>query len=278
VTSAAEKPRTTGPPPNYKTANYREAPVPQAGSAKYRQIGQDLAARIGRGEFKPGAPLPSQAVLSKEYGVTLMTFRQALGLLEADGLIAQLPGRGTFVTPVPTLDLRSLNSLAEDLLAQGVELVTVVLSSRQRALPAGVATALARTRGEPALRLERLRRIGRRPAVHQVSWVPQPWAEHLLGVDFEVASLYRSLEQRCQLAIVRATESLRAKALPAAIATAVDKPAGRPVLVAERITYDARNTPIVHDLATIVDDTIGVLARRAQRGTELSWAAEFRAG
>jgi GntR family transcriptional regulator len=252
--------------------------VPSSGIAKYRQIGQDLAARIGRGEFKPGQPLPSQALLSREYGVTLMTFRQALGLLESDGLIAQLPGRGTFVTPVPTLDLRSINSLADDLLTQGVELATVVLSSRQRALPAGVAGALDRPRGEPALRLERLRRIGRRPAVHQVSWVPRPWSEQLLDVDFEEASLYRSLEQRCQLAVVRATESLRARALPASIATAVHKPAGRPVLVAERITYDARNLPIVHDLATIVDDAIGILARRAQRGAELSWAAPSRTG
>ena len=248
--------------------------MPTAGIAKYRQIGQDLAARIGRGEFTPGEPLPSQALLSKEYGVTLMTFRQALSMLEADGLIAQLPGRGTFVTPVPTLDLRSLNSLAEDLRTQGVELVTVVLSSKQRALPGRVAGALDRMRGEPGLRLERLRRIGRRPAVHQVSWIPQPWAEQLLDVDFEAASLYRSLEQRCQLAIVRATESLRAKALPAAVATAVNKPVGRPVLVAERITYDAQNVPIVHDLATILDDTIGILARRAQRGVELSWAAD----
>ena len=233
--------------------------MPTTAIAKYRQIGRDLADRIVRGEFKPGQPLPSQALLSKQYGVTLMTFRQALSLLEDDGLIAQLPGRGTFVTPVPTLDLRSLNSLSEDLQVQGVELATVVLSSRRRPLPAAAAGALDRVRGEPALRLERLRRIGRRPAVHQVSWVPLPWAEQLFDVDFEVASLYRSLEQRCQLAIVRATESLRP---------------GRPVLVAERITFDAHNLPIVHDLATIVDDAIGIVARRAQRGTELSWAAE----
>lgn len=248
--------------------------MPKAGIAKYRQIGQDLASRIGRGEFPPGTPLPSQALLSREYGVTLMTLRQALSVLEADGLIAQLPGRGTFVTPVPTLDLRSLNSLAEDLRAQGVELVTVVLSNRLRALPAGVAGSLDRTRGEPALRLERLRRIGRRPAVHQVSWIPLPWSQALLDVDFEVASLYRSLEQRCQLAIVRATETLRARALAASIAAAVGKPAGQPVLVAERVTFDTRNAPVVHDLATIVDDSISILAQRAHRGTELSWAAQ----
>jgi GntR family transcriptional regulator len=248
--------------------------VSRAGIAKYRRIGQDLSTRIGRGEFRPGTPLPSQALLSREYGVTLMTLRQALSVLETDGLIAQLPGRGTYVTPVPTLDLRSLNSLAEDLQQQGVELVTVVLGSRQRPLPAGVAAALDRPRGEPALRLERLRRIGRRPAVHQVSWVPPPWSEVLLDVDFEVASLYRSLEERGQLAIVRATESLRARALPASIAAVVGRAAGRPVLVAERITYDARNVPIVHDLATIVDDSISVLAQRAHRGTELSWAAQ----
>jgi GntR family transcriptional regulator len=250
-----------------------EVPVAGAGIAKYRQIALDLAARIARGEFKPGTSLPSQALLSREYGVTLMTLRQALGVLEHDGLIAQLPGRGTYVTPVPTLDLRSLNSLAEDLQQQGVELVTVVVSSRQRALPAGVAASLDRARGEPALRLERLRRIGRRVAVHQVSWVPPPWSQALSDVDFEAASLYRSLEQHSQLAIVRATETLRARALPAAIAAAVGKPAGRPVLVAERVTYDARNLPLVHDLATIVDDSISVLAQRAHRGTELSWAA-----
>jgi len=247
--------------------------VPTTGVAKYRQIRRDLANRIAHGEFKPGEPLPSQAMLSKQYGVTLMTFRQALSGLEEDGLIAQLPGRGTFVTPVPTLDLRSLNSLAEDLQVQGVELATVVLSSRRRALPAAAAERLARSRGEPALRLERLRRIGRRPAVHQVSWIPQPWAEVLLDVDFEIASLYRSLEQRCQLAIVRATESLHARSLSAATAAAVNKPAGRPVLVAERVTYDAHDSPVVYDLATIVDDTISIVARRAQRGTELSWAA-----
>src|SRR4051794_37323982 len=207
-------------------------PVARAGITKYRQIGQDLASRIGRGEFKPGTPLPSQALLSREYGVTLMTLRQALSVLETDGMIAQLPGRGTFVTPVPTLDLRSLSSLAEDLQQQGVELATVVLSCRQRLLPAGVAASLDRLRGEPALRLERLRRVGRRPAVHQVSWVPPPWCDRLLDIDFEVASLYRSPEQHGQLAIVRATESLRARALPAAVAAAVGKPAGRPLLIA----------------------------------------------
>jgi len=248
--------------------------VPRTGIAKYRQIGQNLASRIERGEFAPGRPLPSQALLSKEYGVTLMTFRQALSLLQDDGLIAQLPGRGTFVTPVPTLDLRSLNSLAEDLRVQGVELATAVLSRRRRALPIAAAAALDRGRGEPALRLERLRRVGRRPAVHQVSWIPLPWAEELLAVDFEVASLYRCLEDRCQLAIVRATETLHARALPAATAAMVNRSAGRPVLVAERITYDAHNTPIVYDVATIVDDAISIMARRAQRGTELSWAAE----
>jgi GntR family transcriptional regulator len=250
-------------------------PVSRAGIAKYRQIEHDLATRIGRGEFQPGTPLPSQALLSREYGVTLMTLRQALSVLETDGLIAQLPGRGTYVTPVPTLDLRSLNSLAEDLQLQGVELATVVLSSRLRPLPAGVSASLHRPRGEPALRLERLRRIGRRPAVHQVSWVPFPWCEDLLSVDFEVASLYRSLEQHGQVAIVRATENLRARGLPTGIAAVVGKHAGRPVLVAERVTYDARNSPIVHDLATIVDDSISILAQRAHRGTELSWAAQF---
>ncbi len=244
----------------------------EARRPKYLEIKEDLARRIEVEEFAAGQALPSQARLSQHYGVTLMTLRQALRELQDDHLIVQQAGRGTFVAPGPAvLDLRSLSSLAEDMHNQGVALSTEVLSSARRALPAAVAGALGRTRGDRALRLERLRRLGRDAAVHQVSWVPLPWGAELADVDFAEASLYASLRTRCSIVIATADEALHARALPEAVAKVAGVPAGRPVMVAERTTYDAAGRPVVWDGATILSDALRVTARRTLGDVQLAW-------
>ena len=63
----------------------------------YKSIAAALRERIARGEFVPGALLPSEAELSAEYSVSRNTLRRALTELEEERLIAVLPGRGRVV-------------------------------------------------------------------------------------------------------------------------------------------------------------------------------------
>ena len=63
----------------------------------YKSIAATLRQRIVRGEFEPGALLPSEADLSAEYDVSRNTLRRALTELEEERLIAVLPGRGRVV-------------------------------------------------------------------------------------------------------------------------------------------------------------------------------------
>ena len=63
----------------------------------YKTITASLRQRIVRGEFAPGALLPSEAELSSEYSVSRNTLRRALTELEEERLIAVLPGRGRVV-------------------------------------------------------------------------------------------------------------------------------------------------------------------------------------
>ena len=53
--------------------------------------------RILRGTFPPDTKLPPHSLLAREFGVALMTTRQALAQLEREGLVACEQGRGTFV-------------------------------------------------------------------------------------------------------------------------------------------------------------------------------------
>ena len=64
---------------------------------KYMSIATDLLTRIEKGEWSSGRQLPSTMALAKEYGVALMTVRQALGILAQRGVVEPRQGAGTFV-------------------------------------------------------------------------------------------------------------------------------------------------------------------------------------
>lgn len=244
---------------------------------KYLAIKDDLARRIESREFAPGGPLPSQAALSKEYGVTLMTLRQALRGLEDENVIVQEPGRGTFVRAAPpsdpTLDLRNLTSLVAELEAQGIALETHVLGSGHGVVPHAVADALDLPSEASGLRLERLRTVADVPVVHQISWVPHPWGVRISDVDFRSSSLYDALAERCGIMVASADETLQARSLSRPAARATGGRPGKAVLVAERVTYDGRLRAVVHDSVTILESTVRLMIHRAPRRVRTNWAA-----
>ena len=67
----------------------------------YRQIAEDLAARIRSGEYPPGSRLPSYAELAKMYSVAVTTAQSAIRELRSMGLIRGRPGVGVFVAERP---------------------------------------------------------------------------------------------------------------------------------------------------------------------------------
>jgi CheY-like chemotaxis protein len=76
-------------------------PVSDRRVLKYLSIAVDIRDRIARGSLKPGQQLPASASLAKQYGVALMTVRQALALLEQEGTVEARHGAGTFVVDGP---------------------------------------------------------------------------------------------------------------------------------------------------------------------------------
>ncbi|BAH18643.1 trehalose operon repressor [Macrococcoides caseolyticum] len=64
---------------------------------KYRKIYQDLSGKIINGEYKEGVQLPSENLLVKSYGVSRETVRKALSLLQTNGYIQKLKGKGSIV-------------------------------------------------------------------------------------------------------------------------------------------------------------------------------------
>jgi DNA-binding FadR family transcriptional regulator len=73
----------------------------------YRQIADQLAELVRRGEFKPGDRLPSERDLSQQFNVSRASVREALIALEIDGLIDVRVGLGVFVNAAPAANSQS---------------------------------------------------------------------------------------------------------------------------------------------------------------------------
>ena len=86
---------------------------PASDRAVYKQIADHLREAIARWRLREGEQLPSEAQLMEHYGVARMTIRNALRVLQDEGLITAEHGRGVYVRARPPV-----RRLASDRFAQ----------------------------------------------------------------------------------------------------------------------------------------------------------------
>ena len=66
-------------------------------TAKYRFLVKEIKEKIHDGTYVPGTRMTSENELSAAYGYSRQTVRQALGVLEQEGLIERRRGSGTYI-------------------------------------------------------------------------------------------------------------------------------------------------------------------------------------
>ncbi|GAA3361862.1 hypothetical protein GCM10017744_050270 [Streptomyces antimycoticus] len=74
---------------------------PTSDRAVFRQIADALREAIDKGRFREGDKLPSETELVDHFGVSRMTVRNALSLLQQEDLAVSEHGKGVFVRPRP---------------------------------------------------------------------------------------------------------------------------------------------------------------------------------
>lgn len=101
---------------------------------KYREIADDLRRRIKAGEFGERRKLPSERRLREEYASvanSLMTVRQALGVLRDEGLIESRVGSGWYVAEWRPIVRNALKRLSSTQWGEGRSMWDVDVDDRQ---------------------------------------------------------------------------------------------------------------------------------------------------
>jgi GntR family transcriptional regulator len=91
-----------------RMANRARTPLARADAdsrvPRYLQVASTLRRRIRDGHWAVGAKIATLEELEREFGVARVTVRQAIDLLQGEGLVKSFQGRGTFVTKAPEND------------------------------------------------------------------------------------------------------------------------------------------------------------------------------
>lgn len=127
----------------------------KAGLPRYLEIAAALRRQLASGRWQAGDRLPTIAEFAREFAVTPVTAREAVKLIESQGMVECRRGSGTYVS-TPALSLHSL-TLRPDLSSVGEQLRGVVPT---RLAPPEDATRPEVPRGlKPAPRYHRLYRL-----------------------------------------------------------------------------------------------------------------------
>ena len=222
---------------------------------RYHRIAEALRERIGSGQLAAGARLDNQRKLARSFGVTLMTLRQALELLERDHLITRRHGLGTFVAaPSIDYDILQLRRFAGDLSGKGEHVATRLLGTRFATADRRVAVALRLSPNARVLGLERLRLVDGHPMSLQRSFLPSPIGDEVVRADLALTPLHQVLEFKLGVVITHARETVSAVRLGRREARDLGCRAGEPAFESERVSFNATGAPIVFDRVFIPGD------------------------
>lgn len=214
----------------------------------YYQIREQLRQQILSGELKPGDPLPSEAQICVQCGVSRMTARLALSQLANEGLVVRRKGRGTFVSP-PKATLREASpfSLSYTDLLEGLGLHAGARIRRQEIIPAppSVAEALKLQVGEAVVCIVRLRLADGQVMSLETSYLPHRLFPTLAELDLADRSLYRVLEERFSRPPDYAVDTIELSTAGPYEAAELGIPEGTPVVLSTRVTYSEQDIPLV---------------------------------
>lgn len=210
-----------------------------------RQQLTDHLLRLIDDDLAPHDRLPTERELAETFEVSRLTVRRALDQLEADGRVYRVQGSGTFVTEPRIAKSVELTSFSEDMRARGFTPGSRLLESTVVPASTRHSYALMISPRDPVVLVRRLRLADEVPMCLETAAFR---ADLVPGLEEEATSrsLYRTLEQRYNLRLERAEQTIRATVLEPADARLLAVPDFSPALQVERTTFDTRGRAVEH--------------------------------
>lgn len=216
------------------TAINRESPIPL-----HHQVRNYLLACIESGELQPGQQLLKEREYADTFGISLAPIRQGILDLVKEGYLYRVAGRGTFVRePKVEEKISILSSFTESMQSKGIKSTMRVVELSVGEAPRDIHQAFGADDKEPFVFLQRIALVDGKAVALLISYLPEQLVPGLVTLNLNDQSLYRTLEKRYGIILMRAASSIEVVRCHDPQATLLGLTPGIPMLQVEGKTYD----------------------------------------
>lgn len=212
----------------------KKGPIPL-----YYQLERDLRKRIQSGEFENKKPFPTERGLCDEYEVSRTTVRQAVMILESEGLLKREQGRGTFIAGRDKEDISyRLYGYTDDVFLVGSRTKLDLIERKQVRLDPRTAADMELDEGDEVIRFKGIRYFGpdSRKALFY-AWVQKEIGEKIPWRELKDPYLIAAVEQVSLQSVKRAHQVISAAVATALHEKTIDVKKGEPILVIRHIYF-----------------------------------------
>ncbi|MDQ0206283.1 GntR family transcriptional regulator [Alkalicoccobacillus murimartini] len=196
-------------------------------------------------KYEEGRQLPSEFELAKLLGVSRATLREALRLLEDEGLLVRRHGVGTFVNAKPMLSagIEELSSVTDMIKKANMEPGTIFLSDSVQEATEQDQELFKQRDLDQVFQVERLRTADDVPVVYCLDRVPY----HLLSNRsvHETKSLFQFLSEIGKT-ITYAVTYIEPIGYHETVSELLESDAGSALLLLNQTHYDQHDQPILY--------------------------------
>jgi DNA-binding GntR family transcriptional regulator len=205
----------------------------------YQSLASDLRAAIARGDYPPGAHLPTEYELCAREGVSRHTAREALRILTQEGLIERRRGAGTIVTQrgKPRPFVQTIGDLSDIL--QYARSAQLTITAMAQAGSGGRDRALLELEGESWMRVEGFRGPPTRPIAWTRVLIRGDVAPARREIEAFDGAINELIATQSGVRAARITQTIASVALSDADARRLTADAGAPALRTVRRYLDA---------------------------------------
>jgi GntR family transcriptional regulator len=205
----------------------------------YHQLRELLTEKIESGEWTPGYQLPGENQLTAEFGVSRFTVRQALGLLEKQGLVERKRGKGSFVARPKYVHNLLLNGAIAGIQPQKITLHHI----GKIVPPVKIAGELQLPDGEETWELRRSIAVSGEPIVFVRSWLPVRMFPDFDEYHPDVVPMQRILRYNYAISTLRQHKEIQVTTLDDEEARVLSASVGMPALLLTYTNISQKSAP-----------------------------------
>ncbi len=221
----------------------------RANGPLYRQLANVLREPIASGTFPIGASLPKEAEIAERFGISLITVRQALRELAADGLIRKRSAKPAVIAArEPPIRLAWSFRSFGDIAAYTQDAELTIKSYRQE--DSDVAREIFGLDGrQRCFCLRGILTVRGRADTQVTSYFPPDVGRRLNRKDFDDVLIFRSVQKHLGLRLAAAAISVKAELADEDVARDLNCDEGAAILAVEMLYRSEAQEPIEFTVA-----------------------------